>query len=227
MADDESMIRTLGRIYARASLQGHRLSWHEKLTSIWRPYYAPFNELMQWIPIGSSILDIGCGSGAFLFLCADRRNARKCVGIDANARAIELANLVSISPEHSFTIGTDVPSDLLEAADVITMIDVLHHIPRDAKVRFLNSVLSSAQGGATIIVKDLDPSPLWMSTANRVTDYLSTRSRVDYIARSDVEKSFLAAGIDVIHSKDLRKHVWSHYIVVGQMKSKDRMVASA
>jgi 2-polyprenyl-3-methyl-5-hydroxy-6-metoxy-1,4-benzoquinol methylase len=218
MDSDESLTATLRRVYDHARVRGRRLNWHEKLTSVWRPYYAPFREMLEWVPKQASILDIGCGSGAFLFLCADRRHARKCVGIDANVHAIELAKFVTLSPVLSFNIGVEVPLELVKAANVITMVDILHHIPRAAKASFLSSILDSAQSGTRIIVKDLDPSPPWMAIANRATDYLSTRSRVDYISRSNVEERFRQAGIDVVCSQDLRKHVWSHYLVVGEMK---------
>lgn len=211
-----TLVAVLQDVYSQAERKGDRLNWHQKLTSIWRPAYAPFRELLEWVPEGASVLDIGCGSGAFLFLCRAIRHARQGMGIDANVNSIALANLVSKWPELRFEVAMQARDDLVRGASVITLIDVLHHVPEEAKDAFLASVLDNAPAGSRILIKDLDPRPVWMALANRVTDYLSTRSKVDYIGRTDIERRFRAAGIKVLASLPLRKHVWSHYLVVGE-----------
>jgi len=218
MIDNARLVAVLQRAFKRVHDEGGRLTWHQKLTSVWRPHYAPFAELLEWIPDGATMLDIGCGSGAFLFLCDEFRSLNRGVGIDANPDSISLARGVLSSRNLRFRVGSELPPDVFVDVTVVTMIDVLHHVPRAAKDQFLTTTLGTLQSGCRVVIKDLDPLPRWMANANRITDYLSTRSMVDYIGRSEIERRLTASGFDVISSQDLRKHVWSHYLVVGQRR---------
>ncbi len=185
-----------------------KLAWKERLTSVWRPLYAPFAELLQWVPDNSRILDIGCGSGAFLFLARDAKGATG-TGLDTNADAISLACLAAKNADLRFLVQQMPTSLQIEAASLITLIDVLHHVPRPNQGELLLTILQQMQPGSRIIFKDLDPRPVWRSLANRVTDYASTRSLVSYVSRADIERTFQQAGLTIRTSVDLHKHVWS------------------
>jgi 2-polyprenyl-3-methyl-5-hydroxy-6-metoxy-1,4-benzoquinol methylase len=208
----------LAVIYGNVERNGRRLGWKEKLTSIWRPLYAPFGELLQWTPEHASILDIGCGSGAFLFSANKIRSAAPCYGIDTNRTAIELAQLANDTTAIQFQHASAPDPTVLAQVSVVTLIDVLHHVAHDSKEPLLQSIVQALPAGARILIKDLDPNPHWRAWANRITDYLSTRSKVDYISQTEIEALLERWGFTVLVSKRLHKHVWSHYLVVGDKK---------
>jgi 2-polyprenyl-3-methyl-5-hydroxy-6-metoxy-1,4-benzoquinol methylase len=206
--------RLLAALYDAVEGTGRPLGWKQRLTSAWRPLYAPFTELLRWIPSGASMLDIGCGSGAFLFLANQIRHAAPCHGIDINRTAIDLAKAANPTADIDFQVALEPDPAVLAAVSVVTLIDVLHHVPNVSKPHLLALVLASMPAGGRIIIKDLDERPAWRALANRITDYLSTRSKVAYISRADIEELLGDSGFQIVASQELHKHVWSHYLVV-------------
>ena len=206
----------LGAVYGSAARDGRRLSWHERLTSVFRPLYAPFGALLQWVPPKARVLDVGCGSGAFLFLANELKGLGSSLGIDSNAKSIALAQAACNSPHLKFVVGVEVPPEVLQSSSVVALIDVLHHVPKDAKQSFLRRLLQGMASGTLVLVKDLDPEPAWKALANRITDYLSTRSIVSYLSRQQVEEILLEEGFEILSSARLDDMVWSHFLVVGK-----------
>ena len=102
----------------------------------------------------------------------------------------------------------------LKEVDVVTCIDLLHHIPPEARHMFLQELLSNMKTGQQLIIKDLDPLPRWKAVANNITDYISTRSIVHYIGLSPLSAVLEANNFHVGVKKRLDKHVWNHYVVV-------------
>ena len=208
----------LGGIYGGVARHGRRLSWHERLTSVFRPLYAPFGALLQWVPARARVLDVGCGSGAFLFLANEVKGLGASFGIDSNAKSIALAQAACNSSHLKFVVGVEVRPEILQNSSVVALIDVLHHVPENEKQPFLRRLLQGMSNRALVLVKDLDPEPAWKALANRITDYLSTRSAVSYLSKHQVEEILSEEGFDILSSARLDDMIWSHFLVVGQKR---------
>lgn len=94
------------------------------------PYYDMWDQAFRLIPDGSSVVDIGCGTGQFARLCADR-NVIHYTGMDFSQVAIDMARV--ICPEFTFRC-VDVTDSLifnLDKGDVIVMLEFLEHIDDD------------------------------------------------------------------------------------------------
>jgi 2-polyprenyl-3-methyl-5-hydroxy-6-metoxy-1,4-benzoquinol methylase len=182
--------------------------------SIYRPQYAPFHEATKWIPRSARLLDIGCGTGSFLLLADRTVPLQGGVGIDQNQRSIHLAQAANTSPSIRFLVAEQIPEEFLAHSNLISMIDVLLHIPRECKTGVLEQVAEKIKPGTRVIIKDLDPFPRWKALANRITDYLSTQSKVDYVALNELVLFFSAQGFKIIEKRRLDKHIWSHYLLV-------------
>ncbi len=199
------------QIYARG---GAALDWHQSLTTIYRSHYTPFAEVLASVPTGARLLDLGCGTGALLLLADALGLISEGVGLDTQAAPLALPQAINRNPALRFVCAPSVPAELISASDTIAIVDALHHVPRDQKLPLLDHLMGNARPGTTIIIKDLDPRPRWRALANRVTDFLSTRSRVDYMAMSDVCAALQSHGYRVRRAIRLDKHVWSHFLVV-------------
>jgi SAM-dependent methyltransferase len=104
----------------------------------------------------STIVDIGCGTGANLAELAD---GYRCVGIDTSAEAIELA--VRRFPNVRFLCG-QAPGDLgdvVEAARLYLLMDVLEHVPDDFEL--LSELLAAAEPGSYFLITVPAHLALW------------------------------------------------------------------
>ncbi len=210
----QDLVRSAREIFSR-----HRhLSFREKITSIYRPLYAPFDRIIPWIPHGSRVLDIGCSAGTFLFLAQTVQGLGPSQGIDIDTQSIQRAKDVNTFNHITFHTSITISDDLIRQAHVITMVDLLHHIPQAERTQLLTRILRLASSGCTIIIKDLNPTPRWRAMANRITDYLSTRSRVSYMPSSSIVELFRQQAIEVRCCENMYRHVWSHYLIVGIKK---------
>jgi len=81
--------------------------------------------LADLVPVGSRVLDVGCGAGSVSRIIADTRNA-KITGIEPNSQRAEAARARGLEVyQEPFTPGI---VQRLEPFDVILFADVLEHV---------------------------------------------------------------------------------------------------
>src|SRR5208283_2429934 len=102
----------------------------------YRPFICPVEELLPYVPDGSSVLDIGCGCGLFLLALAFAGKRISGVGIDTAPDAIRAAQLAARSHEIaatgsalSFEAACGTEEWPAAQFDVVSLIDVVHHVP--------------------------------------------------------------------------------------------------
>ena len=216
LTNDTRSARALYSFAKRIYSGGVRITLQEKITTVYRPLYAPFGAIMDWIPLHSSLLDIGCGSGTFLLLARGVRDLSESYGFDTNLRSLEIAEGANTYSNVHFTSDENNLDALISRSQVITCIDLLHHIPAQERIDFLTRLLDHTQKGQTIIIKDLDPLPRWKGLANSITDYLSTRSRVSYLSMDELGGWLSGRSVKIKTAERLDKYIWSHYQIVGE-----------
>lgn len=98
-----------------------------------------------------SLLDIGCGDGRFLAELAGENKNRRLKGVDYSQRAIGLAK--ALHPEIDY-VSADITTDDFggEKFDVITLIEVLEHIPPSKLAVFFERCASFLRPGGRMII---------------------------------------------------------------------------
>src|SRR4051812_21214461 len=110
-----------------------------------RPLICPFDPILNAIPGRSAVFDIGCGSGFLLGLIAERKTPRSLAGAEIDQKLVDGARNYLRDKTDGIPVsvnlfdGTTLP-DELGSADVVTLVDVLHHVPPDQQVTFLHAV---------------------------------------------------------------------------------------
>lgn len=115
-------------------------------------YYGYINKVIGYINQENfcSLLDIGCGDGKLIFELAQKNKTKKLIGIDYSEKAILFARAFNYENGSEFMCG-DV-CDLNGSFDVITIIEVLEHIPDDQMKNITDSIYNLLSPNGRLIV---------------------------------------------------------------------------
>ncbi len=111
----------------------------------------------------NSVLDVGCGEGRFLGLLG--KEVPRKVGVDLSERAIGFAK--AFHPEIEF-LAKDA-SEIEEKFDIVTVIEVLEHIPDDEVSDFFNKLAARTNEHGKILISV--PSTVKPVTAKHYRHY--------------------------------------------------------
>jgi 2-polyprenyl-3-methyl-5-hydroxy-6-metoxy-1,4-benzoquinol methylase len=165
-----------------------------------RPAICPFDVILDRIPEGASHLDIGCGSGFLLFASSRLRNSGRLAGVEADAALVEAARkaLLSLVPSAHPELVATVDSSHWPSGqfDVVTLIDVLHHVPPQSQLEFLTDVASRVAPGGILIYKDIADTPSHYALANRMHDLVVAREWINYVPMETVVRQLRSAGLE-------------------------------
>ena len=190
-----------------------------------RPYICPFHELLAVVPQNASVLDVGCGSGIFLGLLMKRVGLRSALGFDYSKPGIELAKLMLANMPAEMTKNIDF--ELRNANqpwpegdfDVVSMIDVMHHVtPAAQRKVFLEAVGHVAPGGL-LLYKDMAERPLVFALANKLHDLIMARQWINYVPISLIKRWAIEAGLDVVQEARCRMIWYAHEWIVFRKRS--------
>lgn len=198
----------------------------------WRPLICPIDEVLAWIPAHASVLDIGCGAGLLPGLLALRRStstltadAPPILGVDASVGAIAAAQalarrlaagagdgLPTAPPD--FMVTTSVAQWPRGPMGAVMMVDVLHHIPPDAQLAFVQEALARVAPGGRFVYKDMARRPWLHAVANRMHDLLLARQWIHYVEPVVVISAAVQAGLVLVHRAHHRRWWYAHDLLV-------------
>ncbi len=199
------------RIYRQESF-GTRLIQH------YRPYLAPFHRLIELVPAGSTVLDVGCGGGLFLALLWELARIRSGVGFDSDPRAIRVAQSATslragtraIRFEHS-AVESPWPGGQF---DVVSVVDVMHHVPRPHRAALLKHAVDRLRPGGRLLYKDPGHRPRWRAAMNTLHDLVLARELVSYTPLPVVLAWAGALGLRHLHTETINMVWYGHEIAV-------------
>jgi 2-polyprenyl-3-methyl-5-hydroxy-6-metoxy-1,4-benzoquinol methylase len=174
-----------------------------------RAWICPFETLISFVPQGSTVLDVGCGSGMFLGILAATGAGITGVGVDVSPRAIETAKRMATrvkehAPESSLEflcLSPEAPWPG-NGYGVVSAIDVLHHVPVEVQMKFLRGLFKQVKPGGILLYKDMASRPLWRAAGNVLHDLLSARELIHVVPIRAVESLAESAGFRLLASDD-------------------------
>jgi 2-polyprenyl-3-methyl-5-hydroxy-6-metoxy-1,4-benzoquinol methylase len=156
------------------------------LVSPWvRLYFAlrflicPFRRVESVVPKSGVVVDIGCGYGLFANLLAVRSGARHVIGYDTDAARINVAR-ASVGGRNNISFSVSNEVAMPPSCDAVTLLDVLHHVAPDARLRLLQEVFQKLRPGGDLVIKDIDKTPRFKYLWNYLHDWAMTQGKSCY-----------------------------------------------
>jgi SAM-dependent methyltransferase len=182
-----------------------------------RPYICPFEPLIEAVPADSRVLDVGCGAGLFLGLLAKSGRLREGRGFDLSAPAILSANAMKqrLGDENlhfeRVEAGAPWPAGPF---DLVSMIDVMHHVPPAFQAGIFPQVADRLRPGGLFVYKDMAARPLWQAWGNRLHDLLLAREWIHYLPLADAIRLAREAGLEVVRQDAYSRFWYAHEFVL-------------
>lgn len=189
----------------------------DKLKIGYRPYICPFGSLIDACENAGSIMDIGCGSGQFLLLLAKYTKAKKIGGIEISSSLVKNANqLLGTQSKADFRIeqfdGVSIPHFIGEF-EMVTLVDVFHHIPKKAQESFIQELYNKMKPGAKLIFKDISASHLYVY-ANKLHDMLLGGGMGKEISPTKAKQLLQDKGFEILSMKRKTMLWYPHYTII-------------
>lgn len=196
---------------------GYRISLYIKI----RWLLCPYLEIERQIPKKATCLDVGCGFGLLSNVLSLSSNKRYLFGIDIDNRRIETAQKTIGERRNIEFICQDLFDMEDETFNVITFVDVLHHINREIKQRIIEKSVSLLSPGGKILIKDVTDRPRWKYFYNYLFDN-STRifkitkgNRCDYLNAYGFQKLLAKYGLHPYEIKIRHQDLAPHCLIIG------------
>ena len=204
--------KLLSRAYAKAPFKQRLMAWG-------RPWIAPVEAVLAEIPPNSRQLDMGCGVGFLLLLSSNLRGAGPVTGVDVDKAGLELAR--GVLREHAPGRRKPHLCTLQEwnaapqsGFDVVTMVDVMHHVPWTQRQGFLKDLFGRVRPGGLFIYKDIAQKPRWAAIANFLHDLILTGERVRLSPVADIEAVAAQCGMRLTKSSKMFRLWYCHELRV-------------
>lgn len=184
----------------------------------WRPHICPFECMIRHVPAGSCVLDVGCGGGLFLGLLAHDGRLSRGIGFDVADKAISLARRMATGAGLAERLDfrrLDVGESWPEGSfDVVSLIDVLHHVPPASQMACLTAAAAHVRPGGLLLYKDMARRPHWRALANRLHDLVMARQWIHYVPIGKVEAWASEAGLRTLHAESFQRLWYAHELRV-------------
>jgi 2-polyprenyl-3-methyl-5-hydroxy-6-metoxy-1,4-benzoquinol methylase len=164
-------------------------------------------------------MDVGCGSGLFLGLLHRFQFRIHGFGFDASTLAIECATRMAqrhgngrlrfqyVRKEDPWPEGQ---------FDVVSMLDVLHHIPVEHQEKAFQAAASAVKPGGLLLYKDMSDVPWYCAEANRAHDLLIAREWIHYVPIATVDQWAAAMRFERQTARSVRMLWYQHDVRVYQ-----------
>lgn len=154
---------------------------HPKLYDKLRSIICPFDKIIESIPNDGEFLDIGSGYGTFCFILSKERPKMKITGMELDKKRVNTANSrVADNSNLKFIRGNIMNFSTNKRFDVITCLDLIHHIPTKDHLVVLKKINELLKDNGLLIIKEMNDKPLYKYLWNYVHDFIMTRSMEMY-----------------------------------------------
>ena len=198
---------------ARAVSHDRGLGLVDRFLMTCRPRICPFHVLLDHIPSGARLLDVGCGNGLWLFLLSRLGRISTGLGVEVDPAKVDIANSLKM-PEDVLEFIRLGPEDdwPRDCCDGLTMIDVLHHVPMQQHGAFLSRIVST--GASRVLFKDVDPSAPIKRRMNSLHDLALSSQLPRYARQEDVVRRLEDIGFAISYIGRHDMLWYSHYVIV-------------
>jgi 2-polyprenyl-3-methyl-5-hydroxy-6-metoxy-1,4-benzoquinol methylase len=151
-------------------------------------------------------------------MLAESGRIRAGYGVDRSRGAIRDAQRIAAEKARSGLLRFQALDSLAEVPnlgyDVVSIVDVVHHIPKPDQLEFFIEAASKLRPGGTLIYKDISAKHIFWRLCNTLHDLVKARELVHYISEVWLMRAAREAGLERRVSLYVRKLWYMHVIQI-------------
>ncbi|HSY61878.1 MAG TPA: class I SAM-dependent methyltransferase, partial [Cytophaga sp.] len=152
--------------------KGPILEWYYRIKVMLEKSYQGFDGL---IPKQGKIYDLGCGYGFLDYFLQLKSAERTIIGVDYDGDKITVANNSYLKNDQLTFIENDVMQVVIENADAVVILDVLHYLCAENQQKLIRSTYEGLNAGGILIIRDGDSSQVEKHKGTKLTEFFSTK----------------------------------------------------
>lgn len=178
------------------------------------------DEIGQYLPDSGRILDVGCGFGFFSQYYARKFPNLEIHGIDINANRIRMARLAAKRlglVNVDYEVVDVVEYQCTTSFDGAYMLDIVHHIPREAVLLLLEKIYAKLNQGSRFLIKDVNTKPaykLWFTYL--VDKMMDKNATLSYWGQAELVNLVRSIGFEVFYHSMVDFLPYPHILYVCQ-----------
>jgi 2-polyprenyl-3-methyl-5-hydroxy-6-metoxy-1,4-benzoquinol methylase len=168
--------------------------WEVPAADAYRSFFINLDDCAQLVRTACParrILEVGCGDGSFSQRILARYPDAKYVGIDVAPRPGRLFRGDLSRVEFHSVTSQEFRSSKPDPFDLVLLIDVLHHVPREERENLLRDVQAMTASGGHYVVKEWEPSPTFGHWAAWMADRFITGDRIEHVSSATLKRELL------------------------------------
>lgn len=193
-------------------------SFIDRLKIKFRPLIFPVDTLLSHIDETDHFFDIGCGSGQFALLVQHFKKVQKISGVEIKQELVENANALfakhAPKAEYHFSVydGVHFP-DSMKNYNKVFLNDVLHHVPKDQQIHFLQKIYDSISEGTVFVLKDIDAASI-LVYCNKLHDLVFSQEIGREITCESAQRILKDIGFSILDVSKQTIAVYPHYTII-------------
>lgn len=132
----------------------------------------PFQRLVRFLPERGTLVDFGCGYGAFVRHVLSSRPQLRVLAIDAERSRVETAARWFSGTNVEWRVANALPA---VQADAIALVDVLYLLAPHDQRRLLAACAEALAPRGVLLIKTMARHPRWKALWNDLQDLISVR----------------------------------------------------
>jgi 2-polyprenyl-3-methyl-5-hydroxy-6-metoxy-1,4-benzoquinol methylase len=178
-------------IYSR-----YDFSWLESFFLFLRSFVLDYADLTKHIPVGSKIIDIGCGYGILANYLALSDPSSEVRGVDIDTARIKKAKESTLGRSNISFDAINFMTEDLSRYDRVLMIDVMHYFDYRLQDKVIKTIADQLRSQAVFIFRTPDTSPKWRYYWNFLHEFLMVKAA---ITKTDRASLFFRSSESLLH----------------------------
>jgi 2-polyprenyl-3-methyl-5-hydroxy-6-metoxy-1,4-benzoquinol methylase len=183
-----------------------------------RSFIFPFDALLEEVPRRSRILDVGSAYGSFAIRMAKRDPHSTVLGVEISQERVVSSRESAGNLDNVGFLACDFAKYRGNGFDVVTCLDVMHHVPKKSQPEVVRKVRTVLNSGGILILVEVNRLPTLKYYWSCLHDIIFSRTKLNYTSPQSMAETLKSSGFRIESIKKASKFMYSRYMIIAKVE---------